>query len=405
MVKEWPMVPIGDILDFKNGLNKGKAFFGHGTPIVNYTDVYHHSGLHAKDIKGTVSLSKDEIKRFEVKKGDVFFTRTSETPEEVGYSAVLLDDIADCSFSGFVLRGRPKNDMLLPEYCKYCFSTKAVRQAIISNCTYTTRALTNGRVLSAIEIPVPTKKEQYFIANTLTAMERHISNLSELIEKKRAIRDGALADLTNGQTRLVGFTDKWITLALDKCGSFISGSCFPLAYQGNKKGTYPFYKVSDLNRKGNENYMFGANNYVSDEIARSLSCKIVPTRSIIFAKIGAALFLERKRLTTVDCCIDNNMTAFVPDTGFSPEFLWLLLQNLKFGDYAQTTALPSLSSKTLGKIELEIPPTVIEQEAIFSTVSVMDDEIQDLEEEREKMIQIREGAMDDLLTGRVRLSN
>ena len=78
--------------------------------------------------KGTVSLSRDEIKRFEVRKNDIFFTRTSETPEEVGLSAVLLEEIPDCVFSGFVLRGRPKNDILIPEYCKYCFSAKAVRE-------------------------------------------------------------------------------------------------------------------------------------------------------------------------------------------------------------------------------------------------------------------------------------
>ena len=154
MVKEWPIVPIRELLEFKNGLNKGKEYFGYGTPIVNYTDVYHNTGLMAKDIKGKVCLSKDEIRRFEVRKNDVFFTRTSETPEEVGLSAVLLEDIDDCVFSGFVLRGRPKTDDLVGDYCKYCFSTKHVREEIVRNCTYTTRALTNGRVLSYIDIPV-----------------------------------------------------------------------------------------------------------------------------------------------------------------------------------------------------------------------------------------------------------
>ena len=80
MVKEWPKSPIGEILVFKNGLNKGKEFFGFGTPIVNYTDVYHNSGIKAEDVKGKVFLSKEEIRRFEVRKNDVFFTRTSETP-------------------------------------------------------------------------------------------------------------------------------------------------------------------------------------------------------------------------------------------------------------------------------------------------------------------------------------
>ena len=137
MVKNWPVFTIGDILDFKNGLNKGKEFFGCGTPIVNYTDVYHNSGIKKKDIKGKVTLTTEEIRRFEVRKNDVFFTRTSETPDEVGLSAVLLEDIPDCVFSGFVLRGRPKSDWLIGEYCKYCFSTKHIREEIVRNCTYT----------------------------------------------------------------------------------------------------------------------------------------------------------------------------------------------------------------------------------------------------------------------------
>ena len=88
----WELRPIGDFLEFKNGLNKGKEYFGYGTPIINYMDVYHHRGLHASDIQGRVSLDSDEIRRFAVRKGDVFFTRTSETPEEVGISSVLLDE-------------------------------------------------------------------------------------------------------------------------------------------------------------------------------------------------------------------------------------------------------------------------------------------------------------------------
>ena len=97
---------------FKNGLNKGKGSFGFGTPIINYTDVYKHRGLTREMVKGLVKLDANEIRRYKVKKGDVFFTRTSETPEEVGLASVLLEDIDDCSFSGFVLRGRPITDDL-----------------------------------------------------------------------------------------------------------------------------------------------------------------------------------------------------------------------------------------------------------------------------------------------------
>lgn len=198
MVKEWDTAKIGDILDFKNGLNKGKDYFGQGTPIVNYTDVYKHRGLRLENIKGLVSLDRNEIKRYEVKKGDVFFTRTSETPEEVGIASVMLEDIEDCVFSGFVLRGRPKNDMLIPEYCKYCFSTPHVRQEIISNCTYTIRALTNGKQLSRIEIPIPEKEEQCRIAQAISDIDELIFNLEKLIIKKKNIREGAMQELLTG---------------------------------------------------------------------------------------------------------------------------------------------------------------------------------------------------------------
>ena len=170
---------IGNLFDFKNGLNKEKKYFGEGTPIVNYTDVYHYRYLNKKIIKGLVTLSESEIKRYAVKRGDVFFTRTSETQEEVGFTAVMLEDIPNCTFSGFLLRARPKTDLLLPEYCKYCFSTNRIRTDIIRFSTYTTRALTNGTSLSKIKIPLPCKEKQLEIVEKLDTFTSLISKLQE----------------------------------------------------------------------------------------------------------------------------------------------------------------------------------------------------------------------------------
>ena len=61
MVKKWDKATIGDFLDFKNGLNKGKEYFGHGTPIINYTDVYNHRGLYKSDIKGLVEIGRAHV--------------------------------------------------------------------------------------------------------------------------------------------------------------------------------------------------------------------------------------------------------------------------------------------------------------------------------------------------------
>ena len=171
------MKTIGELFVFKNGLNKEKKYFGQGNPIVNYTDVYHNNRLTHEVLQGRVTLTENEIERFEVKQGDVFFTRTSETPDEIGFAAVLLDDVEKCTFSGFLLRARPITKLLAPEYCAYCFSSYKVRQSIIKYSTFTTRALTNGTSLSKITIPVPTLSEQCRIVDILSTFEASIQNL------------------------------------------------------------------------------------------------------------------------------------------------------------------------------------------------------------------------------------
>lgn len=406
MVKEWPKSPIGEILDFKNGLNKGKEFFGFGTPIVNYTDVYHNSGIKAEDVKGKVFLSKEEIRRFEVRKNDVFFTRTSETPEEVGLSAVLLEDIQDCVFSGFVLRGRPKNDKLVGEYCKYCFSTKHVREEIIKNCTYTTRALTNGKVLSAIEIPVPLKEEQTEIANVLSSFEQYIDDLAELIEKKKGIRDGALEDLITKKTRLDGCAGDWTPVTFNQ----VITPKARIGWQGLKKHEY---------LRSGYSYLIGGTDFSNGTVSLDNISYVTKERYDMDTNIQVS---ENDVLVTKDgtigkvaivpelskpATLNSGVFVFRTNSRLVPAFLFRVLQSSVFREFIDTLSAGStikhLYQKDLKKFEFEIPIDTKEQEAIAAVLKAMDEEIRDLETERDKIIQIREGAMDDLLMGRIRL--
>lgn len=213
--KNWEEKNIGDIFFFKNGLNKDKSAFGQGTPIINYTDVYHHRGLTKDLIKGKVNLEADEIRRYKVRQGDVFFTRTSETPEEVGFSSVMLDEVEDCSFSGFVLRARPTTNDLLYEYCKECFSTGSVRKYITSTCSYTTRALTNGAILSRIPIYIPQKVEQQAIASYFTSLDSQISASTSRLASLKQMKAASLQAMfpQEGETvpkiRFKGFEGEW----------------------------------------------------------------------------------------------------------------------------------------------------------------------------------------------------
>lgn len=200
---QWELMRVGQIYDFKNGLNKSKAYFGHGTPIVNYTDVYRSSGLLQSDLLGRVTVSADEIRAYGARRGDVFFTRTSETQDEIGVASVLLEDVPDCVFSGFLLRARPKIDRVDPNYAAYCFSTHGVRQQVISRSSYTTRALTNGRALSLVELRLPPIDEQRAIAAVLSDMNTEIAALQIKLAKARQITQGMTQALLSGEVRLV----------------------------------------------------------------------------------------------------------------------------------------------------------------------------------------------------------
>jgi type I restriction enzyme, S subunit len=202
-IGEWDTFVLGDLFSFKNGLNKAKKFFGYGTPIVNYMDVYKKRGLHATDLEGRVSVSNDELKAFQVRKGDVFFTRTSETAEEIGIASVMLDELEDTVFSGFLLRARPKDDSLDDQFKQYCFSIWTVREQITSQSTETTRALTNGRCLSRVKIKRPPRHEQTAIAAVLNDMETDITALEGKLAKARVIKQGMMQELLTGKIRLV----------------------------------------------------------------------------------------------------------------------------------------------------------------------------------------------------------
>ena len=179
------MKTLGELFTFKNGLNKGKEFFGKGKPIIMFTNVFNSRSIISSMVQSKVEITDDELKRINAEVGDVFFTRTSETREDVGYASVLLEDIKDCTFAGFLIRARPTTSLLLPKYCKYCFSTPKIRASIVSNCSFTTRASLTGGGLSKVAIFIPPLPEQQRIVSILDTFEASISNLEAQLAQRQ----------------------------------------------------------------------------------------------------------------------------------------------------------------------------------------------------------------------------
>lgn len=157
------------------------------------------------------------------------------------------------------------------------------------------------------------------------------------------------------QLRFKGFTDSWEQRKLGEVGKTQSGIGFPDAEQGGTEGV-PFYKVSDMNKPGNEHEMVNANNYVNYEQLSRKKWKIIETvPAVIFAKVGAAIMLNRKRLVTSPFLIDNNTMAYVFDGSWNIDFGKTLFETINLPRYAQVGALPSYNGSDIESIEVTLP--------------------------------------------------
>ncbi|OTA19378.1 type I restriction-modification [Xenorhabdus beddingii] len=184
-------------------------------------------------------------------------------------------------------------------------------------------------------------------------LKLHQSKYTKLQQLKKAMLGKMLpkAGEKVPEVRFAGFSGDWEEKYLGNIGNFTSGIGFPETEQGGKSGV-PYFKVSDLNLKENQYSMTTANNYVSNEQIKRLNYKLIKENSILFAKVGAAIFLERKRIAQ-NFLMDNNMMAF--STSLDITFIKQWFDNIRLSTFSQVGALPSFNASDLAKIVIRFP--------------------------------------------------
>lgn len=152
---------------------------------------------------------------------------------------------------------------------------------------------------------------------------------------------------------------------------FYAGTGFPNEYQGRVTGKYPFYKVGDISKnvlEGNRELKTCAN-YVEEDVVQKLKGSILPPKTIVFAKIGEALKLNRRAITSCECLVDNNVMGIkAQNVRLNDEYLFYWLQNLNLSDYSESTTVPSVKKSRLQNIEINVSP-LEEQEKVVSTLN------------------------------------
>lgn len=258
--------------------------------------------------------------------------------------------------------------------------------------------------IAQIEIKLPPREEQTSIAVALSDIDSLISSLQKLIEKKKAIKQGAMQELLTGKKRLPGFRGEWRTHKLSKLGSFDKGCGISRAESNT--GNFPAVRYGELYTKHTD-YVRRYYSHISGEVAQT--AKRVTFGDILFAASGetkeeigiCAAIIDRQ-----DVFAGGDIVVFTPITGIHPIFFGTLLnmpfvQKQKSG-CGQGDAVVHIHADNLSEIIVSMPEKN-EQEAIAAVIKDFNDEIEQLEKKLAKYRQIKQGMMQELLTGRIRL--
>lgn len=163
----------------------------------------------------------------------------------------------------------------------------------------------------------------------------------------------------------------WTKVPISELASVQAGAGFPDKYQGQVGQKIPFYKVSDMNIPGNEREMIYENNSISDKVRRELRAFLFPKGSIIFPKIGGAIATNKKRRTTRDCCVDNNVMGVIPKAGkVDGDLLFYFFLAHDLSEFANEAHLPSIKKTVVEDREITLPTTLSEQRRI---VAILDE--------------------------------
>jgi type I restriction enzyme S subunit len=240
-------------------------------------------------------------------------------------------------------------------------------------------------VLDRVPIAVPpTEREQHKVAECLSTLDELINAESEKLNTLKTHKQGLMQQLfpREGETlprlRFPEFRDapEWRTGRASDIAEVHQGYGFPEGEQGKLAGDYPFYKVSDISRTlaAGSSRVDTAANYITHETLQKLKAKVIPTGATIFAKIGEALRLNRRVITTRPCVIDNNTAGVKAIDGQATDlFLFYIWSQVSLEDHAGGV-VPAVSKSVIERIPVNYPE-VPEQERIASCISSLDDSI------------------------------
>ena len=394
----WKNEKLGDLFEFKNGVNTEAANYGSGIKFVNVMDVFSNSVLACEDIRGSVNLPENKTKLYLLKFGDVLFNRTSEVFNEIALCAVYLDS-APAVFGGFVIRGRPTTKKLDPRFCIYCFLSGNVRKELIRRGQGAIRANIGQADMKKVPLLLPPLPEQTKIANILTTWDTAIETVEKLIDNSRAQKKSLMQQLLRRRTRLPGFSKDWVSTQLKNIATIKTGTSKSQFIDG--EGDNYILDMGSVNRVGK----------LTPTKRTKLSMDFLSAGDLVMPKddIGGGNIIGRTGFVDRDnkYILGDHVYHLTINKAHSL-FMHFLINsydiNKTLRRKANGTAQLGLGKKDVEKLFINIPPSTEEQAEIALLISNAEESIYLLHKHKQKLVTEKKALMQQLLTGKRRVN-
>ena len=330
-------------------------------------------------------------------KNDILITKAGPS-HRVGVVAISKEDAGSLHVSGkmAIIRANENADPAFLAYQMSHHNFQVQLQSDITGMALSQTNFTHENLLSK-EVVLPPLPEQKKIAEILSGIDssiaRNQSKARVLAMMHEVVSSKIFSDISNDSTSCIKRIDEISTLK--------GGNGFPVEHQGKTAGGTPFIKVSDFNTSGNEDSILHSNNYLSSESMTVLRPYVFPKNTIVFAKVGAALTSNRRRILSMPTCIDNNLMGAIPES-VKPRYLKFLLERIDFNEFVQDGAVPSVNQSQIGQIEVSIP-SMDKQIKVIETLESLRKCQHLIDMAINKKILQKQAVSSDLLSGRKRV--
>ena len=414
--EDWQISDLKSVTTLiQNGLFFEPKRKGKGIPLINVGDMYKSSPIAVEELD-LFDANSTEKNIYKVKDGDLLFTRSSIVPSGIAFCNVYFEDSKniDVVFDSHLIKATPKSELVDSKYLYLNCTSKVARNYFVSVSKSAIMTTIDQQGIRNCPVLLPPRQEQKNISTVLADTDNLIQATEQLINKKQLIKTATMQNLLTGKIRLAEFDTKktkpselgeipsdWDVVNLGKLALIQRGASprpidSPIWF--NQNSSIGWLRISDVSKSNK--YLYETTQNLSElGVAHS---RLVEKNNLVMsicATVGKPIILRKT------ICIHDGFVVF-KDLKTNIEFMYYVLQSIEplWSKNGQTGSQMNLNTTLINSTNVLIPRNPAEQGAISEVLADMDKEISELNKRLTKLNDIKQGLMQNLLTGKIRLT-